>query len=101
MGRHFSVFEGRSPRGGGLCRRMERVSEASVKGGGEEEGAVCGGEAGGGEGRGGRERERGGKLEARAVEAWEERWERRRWEILTSTPWVERRKEAASLAQLV
>ena len=49
----------------------------------------------------GKERERGGKLDARADEAWEDKWLSSRWESLTSTSGAERRKEAASLAQLV
>ena len=49
----------------------------------------------------GKERERGGKLEASADEAWEDKWLRSRCESLTSTSGAERRKEAASLAQLV
>ena len=105
MGLRASVLEARfcalSCRGGGVLRRIERVREAWVRAGGGGEGAAWGGEEGGEEGRGGRERERerGGKLLARAEDAEEERWERRRWDSRTSTPGEERRKEAASWAQ--
>ena len=93
-------------RGGDLSGSLLVVAggEGVVKVGTEKE--EVGGEAGGENCLGlwwmggGMLRERGGMLAAMAVAAVEERWERSLWLTLTSTSGTERRKVAASWAQL-
>ena len=79
-----------------LKEALENGDEAGGDTGGEKEGrAFCLDEAWG------RVRESGGMLAAMAAEeAVEDRWDSSLWLILTSTSGTERRKEAASWAQL-
>lgn len=88
-----------------VAESEERVEREALENG-EETGGDTGGEK---EGRAGclgvawargRLRERGGMLAAMAAEAVEDRWDNSLWLILTSTSGTERRKEAASWAQL-